>query len=53
MYGGSSKDNSGCGSGQIENSKGGKDRDRVLGPFLIRQKREEKEHERTYDGRQP
>lgn len=38
MYGGSSKDNSGCGSGQIENSKGGKERDRVPGPFLIRQK---------------
>ena len=40
MYGGSSKDNSGCGSGQIENSKGGKERDCVPGPFLIRQKKE-------------
>ena len=39
MYGGSSKDNSGCGSGQIENSKGGKERDRIHGPFIIRQKK--------------
>lgn len=43
MYGGSSKDNSGCGSGQIENSKGGKERDCVPGPFLIRQKKERNE----------
>lgn len=37
MYGGSSKDNSGCGFGQIENWKGGKDRERVSDPFFIRE----------------